>query len=94
MMRALLIIPLLLAAPAAAQAVNCAPRAKVAPLLGAQYNEAPHAMGLSREGLVMELWAAPSGTWTVTMTRADGLLCILASGVGYEAVKVVAGVPG
>lgn len=76
----------LLAAPAIAQQ-NCAPREAVVTSLQNNYGETRRSVSLTANGMVVETWAsADTETWTFTYTRPDGLTCMLASGVGYEAV--------
>ena len=81
------------AMPAAAQAPQCAPRAEVLALLAETYGESPRAVGIAGEASIMEVFAsAASGTWTVTITLADGRMCLVASGSNFEAVA--APIPG
>jgi hypothetical protein len=43
--------------------------------------------GLAGPETMMEIYASTeTGTWTVTMTMANGTMCMVASGQGYEAV--------
>lgn len=81
---------LIAAAQAArAQGPQCAPRAAVVEQLAERYAEAPQAMGLTANSLVMELFASrESGSWTITVTSPQGLTCLIASGQGYEPVAV------
>jgi hypothetical protein len=95
MARVVMVLSCLLAAPAAAVA-QCAPRADVLAQLADRYGEARRGIGLS-DGNVMEVFAAASGSWTVTMTTAHGLTCLIASGDGWEAIAEpfpAQGVPG
>lgn len=75
----------LLAAPAAAQNVECYPRDALVAGLAEQYGEARRGWGLMSTGQVMEVWASEeTGTWTVTMSLPNGLICPIASGHDYE----------
>jgi hypothetical protein len=65
---------------------QCAPRDVQTEILTNRYGEAPIAMGLSSQGIV-EYWSnASTGTWTVTITRPDGVLCGIIAGLNFEAV--------
>jgi hypothetical protein len=82
-----LILLLALAVPAAAQSpiaeVICAPRDELLlRLRGAEIAGA----GLRYEDAVLEVWAEPSGDWTLVQSYANGTACILAMGEAWEAV--------
>jgi hypothetical protein len=68
-------------------APNCADRATVLNELAAKYRETRRAVGIAANSTVMEMFAsADTGTWTLTVTTPDGTTCLVASGVGFEAV--------
>ena len=72
-----------LTGPAAAS--NCAPRDVVVDRLAERYGESRHSMGLGANNRVMEVFASPeTGTWTITVTSAGGLTCLVASGQAFE----------
>lgn len=78
---------LLLSGPAMAESpiaeVICLPRAElVQRLAGAEVVGA----GLRDAEAVLEVWARPSGDWTLVQTYANGVACILAMGEAWEAV--------
>ncbi len=85
------------AVPADARA-TCAQRDKMIERLEIGYGEALAGGGLQSEERMIEVWAAPeTGTWTVLMTQADGLACIMASGTNWhqqDPVLALKGVPG
>jgi hypothetical protein len=85
------VLAIAVAAPALAQA-RCAPRADVLAQLAARWGETPRAVGLTPDGLLVEVFASPAGSWTITATRADGRTCLMSSGEGYAAIP--APVPG
>jgi len=69
------------APPALAQQVACGPREKIVERLAGQFSEQLAGAGLQSERQYVEIWAAPEGgTFTVLVTRADGLSCIVAAG--------------
>ncbi|MDJ0826995.1 MAG: hypothetical protein QNJ16_15990 [Rhodobacter sp.] len=77
---------------------NCGPREAVIERLKGGFGEGLAAGGLRSEAQVLEVWAAPeTGTWTVLMTRADGISCVMASGTNWHQQDpgfVLMGVPG
>ena len=86
----------LFATGAAQAAPNCAPRESLLMALAEQYSEVPVAHGLINSTAAIELYASPSGTWTLTAVGANGTACIVAIGTDLETVRGVAipGVPG
>lgn len=84
LIRALAILALT-ASPAQAQG-SCMARADLTAALSDRYGESVTASGLTSTALV-EIWAAPSGSWTITMTSATGMACIVASGQSFETLK-------
>lgn len=70
----------LLASPAAA--AMCGEREALAKKLDKDYGEQVRMRGIVNNGrMVMELWTNPEeGTWTVTVMREDGALCLLGTG--------------
>ena len=86
----------LTATPVHAQA-TCAARDTVVAKLQMDYGESLTGGGLQSARQVMEVWAAPdTGTWTLLMTRADGIACVIASGTNWHQQRpesVVMGVP-
>ncbi len=77
-----------LAFPAHAQpAQNCAPRDKVVERLATKYGESRQSMGLGNNNSMMEVFASlESGSWTITVTMANGVTCLVASGQSFEAL--------
>ncbi|MFC3117874.1 hypothetical protein [Jhaorihella thermophila] len=74
---------------------DCAPRAQVVERLAAAYGEVPHSIGLTAQGVVVELFASElTGTWTITATRADGRTCLVASGEAFDTIARPAPIPG
>ncbi len=57
--------------------------------LASEYAEQPSAMGLASAGGVIELCTAPDGeTWTMVLTRPDGLSRIVVTGEGWSTVPI------
>ncbi len=67
-------------------APNCATRAQVVDVLAAKYGETRRSIGLAANNTVMELFASPTGSWTITVTLPEGMTCLMASGQGFEAI--------
>ena len=65
---------------------RCAPHADMLSVLAKQYGEAPQAIGLVSGTAVLEVLSSKAGTFTVLVTRADGMACILAAGQDFEEV--------
>lgn len=63
--------------------MHCAARAEMARLLSARFGETPRAMGLVAPDRMMELFASETGSWTLVLTTAEGLACLMASGQSY-----------
>ncbi|MDU8911856.1 hypothetical protein [Aestuariicoccus sp. MJ-SS9] len=70
---------------AKAQGQNCAPREVVVEQLASRYGETRQSMGLGRDNAMMEVFAsAETGSWTITVTSAGGMTCLVASGQAFE----------
>lgn len=65
----------------------CADRARVIEALRAAYGQYLFARGLSNDGLLMEVYTAPTGTWTLIYTSPAGRSCLLGSGEAWEPVR-------
>ena len=74
---------------------SCAPRDKLIERLETGYGEALAGGGLQSENRMIEVWAAPeTGTWTVLMTQANGMACIMASGTNWHQQEPIAAAKG
>lgn len=64
---------------------NCGPREMVIERLAEGYGETRQSMGLGANNAVIEVFASSeTGTWTITVTRPNGLTCLVASGQAFE----------
>lgn len=88
MIRALALV--LFALPAAAQTV-CGERGEVLNQLSRQYAESPVAIGLTKEGAVIEVLTSPTRTWTIIVTGPRGMSCVIATGEAWESVQRIKG---
>lgn len=68
----------------AAQQGNCAPRDVVLERLNDSYGETRQAIGLGANNAIVEVFAAETGSWTITVTFPNGATCLVASGQAYE----------
>ncbi|MFD1509686.1 hypothetical protein [Lacimonas salitolerans] len=83
------------ATPVQAQGGNCAPRDTVVARLAEKYGETRQSIGLGGNNAVIEVFAAQAtGTWTITVTSAAGVTCLIASGQAYEAMAKALPKPG
>ncbi len=78
---------------------SCAERDFVVQKLTTSYGESFQGGGLQSETKVFEVWfSEEKGTWTILMTNADGMSCVMASGTNWRGAvpsdKVPAGIPG
>ena len=85
-MKYLALVTALAAQPAFAQ-TNCAPHAAVVDRLASQYQESRQMIALGSDNSVVEVFAAESGSWTITVTRPGGPTCLVAAGQAYEYVN-------
>lgn len=91
--RLIAVLALPIAPPALAQNGLCGPHPALAGQLAADYGEQPVAIGLTNDGLLVEIFVADGRrTFTLLLTRPDGLACILLAGQGWQGP--VAGEPG
>lgn len=80
----------MLAATASAVEVRCANHNQMVGLLTKKYSENPVAMGTVNEDRFMQLFVSPLGSWTILMTKTDGVACIVAAGTNWEKLPELA----
>jgi len=79
---ALIFTPQAQSAPA-----QCAKHSVIIQQLQARYGETRQAIGLSGPRRIMEMFSSLStGTWTIVVTRTNGISCLLATGKNWERV--------
>jgi hypothetical protein len=72
---------------AAALAGNCARRENVVAALAKHHGEIPVVRAIVDQIKILEIFTSKGGkTWSVVVTRADGLSCLMASGQNWQAV--------
>ena len=79
------VLACVLALPAHAQQGTCGPRALIVERLATGYGESRQSIGLAPNNTVVETFAsAETGSWTITVTNAAGMTCLVAAGQAYE----------
>ncbi len=64
----------------------CDARTTVLTELKGNYAEKPSAMGLAKNGTVVEVLRSEGGSWTIIMTAPNGLSCVLAIGEYWQEI--------
>ncbi len=86
---ALLVGVLLVASPAHAQQ-NCGPRAALIEALSELFGETRTGYGLGTGNSVVEVYSsAQTGSWSILVTNAQGVSCLVAAGQAWATVKAV-----
>jgi len=81
------------ATPATAQMV-CGKHADIAKRLESGYQEVRTGIGLAGNGGLIELYTSEKGTFTIVLTRPNGLSCLMAVGENWEVLKTPLPVKG
>lgn len=76
-----------------AQAQTCMAREDLVRSLSEHYGEVVTMQGMVTGGPLLELFIAPSGTWTIVLTRPEGVSCPVMAGEGVEILTPRAGDP-
>jgi len=70
---------------------RCESRAAVLDYLSTKYSEAPVAMGVAKNGSLVEVLTSGAGsTFTIIVTRPNGTTCMVAAGQGWESLSTLA----
>ena len=72
-----------LAGASAGATPHCAPRSELVEVLTSHHSKSRKSHGLAVNGSVIETFAAEDGTWTILVTRPDGISCMLADGQAF-----------
>ena len=75
---------------------SCGKRETIVKTLEQTHGEFFAGGGIETEERIYEVWTSDTdGSWTILMTKADGVSCVMAAGTDWrEGVKVPPGVPG
>ena len=65
---------------------GCAPRSQIVEYLAHKYGETLKGAGRQEPKAVMELYVSAKGTWSVIVTRPDGISCPVAVGDNWRDV--------
>lgn len=71
--------------------IPCSDRTEVVDILGKQYGEQRHGLGLTLGGQLFEIFVAKNGHWSALLSYADGKTCMIAAEGGWLDEPVVAG---
>ncbi len=75
---------LALAPPAFAQSV-CADRGIITERLKTGFHESYQGAGLQSASSLVEIWSSDeTGSWTILLSKADGISCVIASGMNWQ----------
>ena len=75
----------------AAETAQCDNRAKVLDLLSQNYKESPVALGVTRNGELIEVLSAEEGgTWSIILTAPTGVSCLMVDGESWRTLEKVA----
>jgi hypothetical protein len=66
---------------------TCMPHEGAGDKLHAEYGEKIAGHGLSRDGTLLEIYLAPSGSFTVIKTTPAGLSCVVDFGEGWQTLN-------
>jgi hypothetical protein len=72
--------------PEVAQQRSCMPHEGADDKLRLEYGEKVLGHGVSKDGTLVEIFLAPSGTFTVIKTTPSGLSCVVDFGEGWQTV--------
>ena len=66
----------------------CTSRDAMVKALKGKYQEQRRGMGVASRAGIMEFYVSDKGTWTIVMSMANGISCILAAGRDWEDLAV------
>lgn len=71
-----------------AEAASCAMREQIVEKLTSSYHESLTATGLQNAEALVEIWSSPeSGTFTILVTRPNGISCVVSTGEHWTTIK-------
>lgn len=71
------------------QAISCGDREKILSTLKNRYQEGRTAIGVTADGRLIEVFSAPSGSWSLLLTGPSGKTCLVSSGEGWRQISPV-----
>lgn len=63
---------------------HCAERDTLGGFLEQTYHEHRDALGVTPSGHLVELFVSDRGSWTLVLSMANGISCIISSGQGWQ----------
>ncbi len=63
---------------------GCGKRDDIIAVLEENYQEKASAIGIAGKAGVVELYTSESGSWTLLLTQASGVTCMIAAGENWE----------
>lgn len=72
----------------------CAERTAVVKRLEERYGERLQSLGMHRNKDVLEVYASDTGSWSILVTRSDGMTCLIAAGQSWETAGTGGRKPG
>lgn len=69
---------------ALAQGPQCGARSNILEALRNGYQERPVSRGVTATGALLEVFAGPSGSWSILVTVPGGPTCLVSSGEGWR----------
>jgi hypothetical protein len=87
-----LLCGMLVSEPAEAAPKLCGDRDQILKRLEQAHEETPQAIGLSGDGVVVEVLVSPDGGWTMLVTYPKRPTCVVAAGPAWE-MRQFAGEP-
>jgi hypothetical protein len=79
------------ARPAAASPAICDRRDALVEYLAANHGERRAAAGIDGAGLLVEVFVGDGGSWSILLTRPNGMSCMVAAGQGWEFFRLAPG---
>ena len=64
--------------------IVCDDRTTIVSSLSDQYKETRTSIGLANSGSVVEVFSATDGSWSMIVTRPNGITCLIAAGRNWE----------
>lgn len=82
---ATVLLPFVMVSESAAAMRVCGERVKMTKMLSGKYQEMPKAIGVSSTGKsVLEVYTSSEGSWTLLLTTAKGMTCIMGAGHSWQ----------
>ena len=82
---AAILVPSFMISDASAAMRVCGERVKMTKMLSGKYQEKPKAIGVSSTGkTVLEVFTSSEGSWTLLLTTAKGMTCIMGADHSWQ----------